>query len=91
MRMFSESLARAVGALLATLLALLVLLSTAETLAWTFFEVSWPETSEIEGILLIWFALLGAVYGVERRIHLGVEILTRRLPEKLRDGLGGTG
>lgn len=83
----TDSLARALGAVLALLLAALVLLAATETAAWTFFEVSWAAAPEIEGILLIWFGLLGAVWGIHRRIHLGVEVLTRRLTPAVRDVL----
>ncbi len=88
MRTFSFHLSRAVGTVLAVILALLVLLAAVETAAWALFEVSWPETSEISGILLIWFGLLGAAYGIRARVHLGVEILTRRLPPRARSILG---
>lgn len=70
------------------ILALLVLLAAAETAAWALFEVSWAETSEISGVLLIWFGLLGAAYGIHTRVHLGVELLTRRLPPRLQSLLG---
>ena len=58
------------------------------TAAWALFEISWAETSEVEGVLLIWFGLLGAVYGIHHRVHLGVEVVTRRLPQRIRSALG---
>ncbi len=88
MRLLISHLGTAVGAVLAALLAVLVLLAAGETAAWTLFEVSWAEASEIEGVLLIWFALLGAAYGIHACIHLGVEIVTRRLPAPIRSVLG---
>ena len=88
MRTFSLHLFHAAGATLAVILALLVLLAAVETAAWALFEISWPETSEISGVLLIWFGLLGAAYGIRARVHLGVEILTRRLPLRPREALG---
>ncbi len=84
MRILSFYLSKAIGAVLALNLALLVLLAAVEAAAWALFEVSWPETSEISGVLLIWFGLLGAVYGIHARSHLGVEVLTSRLPPRLR-------
>ncbi len=80
MRAVASYLSRAVGVLLAVLLASLVALAAVETAAWALFEVSWPETSEISGLLLVWFGLLGAAHGIHGRVHLGVEIVTRRLP-----------
>ena len=88
MRHLTSSLAHALGVFLALLLATLVLIATGETLAWTFFEVSWAAASEIEGILLIWFGLLSAAWGIHLRIHLGVEVLTRRLPDRAKAVLG---
>ncbi len=88
MRHLSYLLFRAAGVALAAILALLVALAAVETAAWALFEVSWAETSEISGMLLIWFGLLGAAYGIRARVHLGVEILTRRLPPGARSVLG---
>ncbi len=80
MRAFVSHLARIVGGLLATILVALVLLAAAETAAWTFFAVSWAPAAEIQGVLMVWFGLLGAVYALHHRVHLGVEVVTRRLP-----------
>ena len=84
MRRLTDSLARATSVLLALLLAALVAIAASETVAWTLFEVSWAAASEVEGVLLIWFGLLGAAWGIHQRIHLGVEVLTRRLPPTVR-------
>ena len=88
MRTLSLHLSRATGALLAAILALLVLLAAVETGAWALFEASWPEISEVSGVLLSWFGLLGAAWGIHQRVHLGVEVLTRRLPARLKSILG---
>ncbi len=88
LRTFSLHLSRAVGVALAVLLALLVVLAAVETAAWALFEISWAETSEISGVLLIWFGLLGAAYGIHTHAHLGVEVVTRRLPPRWRAILG---
>ncbi len=88
MRRLTRSLASALGVLLAVLLASLVVIAAAETAAWTFFEISWAAAPEIEGILLIWFGLLGAARGIHQRIHLGVEVLTGRLPRRAQALLG---
>lgn len=80
----TDSLARALGVLLALILATLVAIATAETVAWTFFEVSWAAAAEIEGLLLIWFGLVGAAWGIHHRIHIGVELVVRRLPAAAR-------
>jgi TRAP-type C4-dicarboxylate transport system permease small subunit len=88
MRTLSNSLARLLAAVLGTLLALLVVLAALETLAWTFFNLSYPQTSEISGILLTWFGFLAAAYAVKHSLHLRLELLTRRLPPRLANAIG---
>ncbi len=88
MSRWTQPLARALGVLVAALLGLLVAIASIETTAWTFFSVSWAAAPEIEGILMIWFGLLGAAWGIHQRIHLGVEVVTQRLPVRARNILG---
>lgn len=84
MQALASQVARAIGALLALILGALVALAAAETLAWAVFEISWAAATEIQGLLLVWFGLLGTVYGIHTRVHLGVELVTRRLPPPWR-------
>jgi len=79
----SDWLARAIGGLLVAVLATLVLLSTGETVAWTF-AVSDARIVEVQAVLMIWFGLLGAAYGVKKRLHLGLDLAVRRLPVRAR-------
>lgn len=80
MRYLLRLLTRLADFLLTATLALLVILAAVETLAWGFFEVSWPQVAEINGLLLVFFGVLGAAQGVRKKRHLGVELVTRRLP-----------
>jgi len=41
-------------------------------------------SEELAGFLLIWIGLLGAVYALHKRSHLGIDILTRRLSGRRR-------
>ena len=84
MQALASQVGRAIGALLALILGTLVGIAAAETVAWAAFGVSWAAAAEIQGLLLVWFGLLGAVYGIHTRAHLGVEVLTRRLPSRWR-------
>lgn len=88
MRTLSDSLARFLGMALAALLAVLVALAAFDTLAWTFFELSYAQTSEVSAILLTWFGFLGAAYGVKHGLHLRLELLARRLSPRLRTLVG---
>jgi TRAP-type C4-dicarboxylate transport system permease small subunit len=44
-------------------------------------------TDELARYLLVWIGLLGAAWGVGRRIHVAVDLLPRRLPPRLEAGL----
>ena len=84
MESLANFLAAGLRRVLATLLAVLVIVSALETGAWAFFEISWPAATEIQGLLLATFALLAAAYGVHCRFHLGVDALVTRLPPSAR-------
>lgn len=47
--------------------------------------LAWTE--EMSRFLLIWIVLLGAAIGIKRKSHFSVDIVTRKLPDKLREGL----
>ena len=44
-------------------------------------------TDELARYLLVWIGLLGAAWGVGRRLHVAVDLLPRRLPPRLEAGL----
>ncbi|MBF0429134.1 MAG: TRAP transporter small permease [Magnetococcales bacterium] len=46
------------------------------------FSTSWAQ--EVCIYLFIWMAKFGAAYGVRTGIHMGVDVLVRRLPEEIR-------
>lgn len=80
-------LSGALRRVLAGLLAVLVVISAAETLAWAVFEISWAASTEVQGLLLATFGLLATAYGVQRGFHLGVDVVVRRLPAAWRVGV----
>ncbi len=80
----SGRLGRLIAGTVATLLAILVALATLETFAWVLAERSWPQLAEIQGLLLVWLTFLTAAWGVESGLHLGMELLVRRLPPRAR-------
>jgi TRAP-type C4-dicarboxylate transport system permease small subunit len=41
-------------------------------------------TEEIARFLLIWIGLLGAAYGIGKKIHLAIDVLKQKLPERKR-------
>ena len=80
----SARLGRALAGAVAALLALLVALATLETGAWVLAERSWPQIAEIQGLLLVWLTFLTAAWGVASGLHLGMELLVKRLPGPAR-------
>jgi len=84
MRTLSRILNRALESVLVTLLLALVALVSVDTFLWTLFAISYAELAEVQGLLQIWFGMLGAAYGVRQGFHLGVEVLVSRIPKGLR-------
>lgn len=82
-----RGLGRTLGRVLAGLLTALTLVASVETVAWTFFDHSWAAAQEIQALLLIWLALLGAAWGVVERFHIAVTLLADRLPPAGRRGI----
>lgn len=62
----------------------MTLVAAGDTILWSLFERSWIAAEEIEGLLLAWFALLGAAWGVAEGLHLAVGLAADRLPERGR-------
>lgn len=80
----SDRLGRGLAGAAATVLAVLVALAAFETAAWVLAERSWPQLAEIQGLLLVWLTFLTAAWGVQAGLHLGMELLARRLPPGAR-------
>jgi TRAP-type C4-dicarboxylate transport system permease small subunit len=80
----SDRLGRLVAGTVAVLLAILVALAALETVAWVLAELSWPQLVEIQGLLLVWLTFLTGAWGVQAGLHLGMELLVRRLPPGVR-------
>lgn len=78
-----QSLARAVDAVLRTLLVVLVVMLvvsvTWQVLSRYLLEDPSPWTEELARFLLVWIGTLGASYALRQHAHLGLELL----PEKL--------
>lgn len=71
----------------AILLGVLTLLATFELTAWMVFSRSFAALEEIQGLLMIWFGLLTAVYCLGEGLHLSVDLLARRLPSRWQPAL----
>ena len=81
---FSGPLLRVLAAVLVGLLAALVLVAVLDLAAWVAFGRSWAEVEEIQGLLMVWFGLLGAVYALGAGLHLSLELIAARLPAAAR-------
>ena len=81
---FSGPLLRVLAAILVGLLAALVLVAVFDLAAWVVLGRSWAEVEEIQGLLMVWFGLLGAVYALGAGLHLSLELIAARLPAAAR-------
>ena len=45
-----------------------------------FYAISWSE--ELATFLFVWIVLIGAAVGFRKQSHLGINVLTKRLPER---------
>ncbi len=86
--MRAEALRRNVSGGLSWLLILLMAAMVLNVLwqVWTRFVLRDPSsyTEELARYLLIWLGLLGAGYGVGHRVHLSIDLLRARLPQRGR-------
>lgn len=83
-RRLSRPLAAALRPVLVALLAALVLVAVADLATWLTLGRSWAEVEEVQGLLMIWFGLLGAVYALAHGLHLALGLVVDRLPATAR-------
>jgi len=67
---------------IAVFLALATLISFLQVILRYGFSFSLTWASEATTYLLIWTALIGASYGVRKRVHIGVDTVVNMLPQK---------
>ena len=84
---FCSTLDTAIGHLLSGLLVFLVVDVSWQVL--TRFLLSQPSsvTEELARFLLIWIGLLGAVHAYRARMHLGIDLFTRKLSQPTQNNL----
>lgn len=82
--MLMQRIDRLLELLLGSLLALMVLDVTWQILT-RFLPMSPSSyTEELARYLLVWIGILGAAYAYRKKSHLGIDLLTNALPEKVR-------
>lgn len=81
MKSFTDGITRIVAGFLILLMAVMVLDVTWQV--FTRFVLRNPSgfTEELAGFLLIWIGLFGAGYAYRVRAHLGIDVLTAKLPD----------
>jgi TRAP-type C4-dicarboxylate transport system permease small subunit len=67
------------------LAALIVLVFSAATLRWFGIDMSW--STDLAQLVFAWVCFIGADLAMKQKRHMGVEILTERLPERIRNGI----
>lgn len=87
-RRLSGPLAAALAGVLVVLLAALVAVAVFDLATWLLLGRSWAEVEEIQGLLMVWFGLLGAAYALARGLHLSLELFVARLPRAVRAAAG---
>ena len=72
--------------LLAVVLACIVLLIFSNVVGRYVLHSSFAGAEELARLLFVWLVFLGAILGLKRRAHLGVELVQARLPRSARRG-----
>lgn len=80
MKQFVNHLERTVEYLLALDLALMVVLVFSNVVGRYGFGSGFAGAEEVARLLFVWLVFLGAILGLRRRAHLGVELVVQRLP-----------
>lgn len=71
---------RLINVLIATFLAIMVVLVFGNVVLRYVFNSGWSASEEISRWLFVWITFLGAVLALAERSHLGTDILTRLMP-----------
>lgn len=79
-RLFPVAVSRLEENFLATLLALITIVSFAQVIARYGFNTGWGGALELTRSLFAWMILFGMSYGLKQGIHLGVDAFIRLLP-----------
>ena len=87
---FATAWLRLLRVLIATCLALMVLLVFGNVVLRYVFNTGLTLSEELSRWLFVWLVFLGAVLAMHQHGHLGVDVLVRRLPPPLRRACGVT-
>jgi len=68
---------------LATLMAMITIVSFVQVIARYGFNTGWGGALEFTRVLFAWMILFGMSYGIKMGSHLGVDVFIRMLPQKL--------
>lgn len=86
--MFSRLLGRLEEAIIALLLVGATLLVFVEVVLRFGFNTGLLWSQELTLLIVAWFVLLGASYGIKKGAHIGVDIVVRMLPAAPRRAVG---
>ena len=65
------------------LLGAMVLITFSQVIARYIFNSGWGSALEITQVVFAWLILFGMSYGIKTQLHLGVDIVIRKFPEKV--------
>lgn len=84
MNTFNKILDRIEELLISVMLGTATLLVFSQVVARYVFHTGINWIPEMVEYLFLWSVMIGASYGVKHKVHLGVDVLAKKLPKKLR-------
>ena len=73
---------------IALLLALMTLITFSQVVARYFFSTGFSWALELTTYLFAWLVLFGVSYGIKVGAHIGIDVLVRQFPQRLRRIIG---
>ena len=73
---------------IALLLALMTLITFSQVVARYFFSTGFGWALELTTYLFAWLVLFGVSYGIKVGAHIGIDVLVRQFPQRLRRIIG---
>lgn len=84
---FPAVVAKAEESLLVIVITSIMFVSFGQVVARYGFNTGWAAALEYNTIAFSWLILLGMSYGLKTNLHLGVDIIVRKLPRKIAKGV----
>ena len=80
---FVRSINKVTELLTSSFLAIMVIIIFVQIVSRVLVQSSFPWTEELARFLMIWVTFLGAAFSFQHGAHIGISMLTNKLPKKL--------